>query len=649
MADIKHQIIKDLLDASGNDFLAEMRLYNMLADFDYFRDCGSSKMAFREVISKGYVHTILAYYKGCTGKHELFSFISDLEASYTKQTISYALQCMFYGLGLIDDVESYDNVRDYAWLERMKGPLEKRIEVDLWNSEFAVINVDPTDALVSVDGQVLKQKDGIISQEFNVGDHLLEAFAPNHHPYKGTFSVKADDTTTLNIRLVPMFGKLLVMSNAKNAVVFVDGKEYGPVPNVITPLTTGRHEIVLKDPLYKEYKETIEIHDDEKLQLNIVMEGNSGNVSFKNSHPEVSIFVDGTHLGKGDWTGPLPSGRHKVECARHSFLSKTIYINVEPNKTNHFELPELEAYYGCLKVNVFPIGARVLLDGEYIGNSPLKYKNAYIGRHTVTIYEEECGNKIVKQVNIQEGKITSIDAELPRTFLRDFSQLRIGDYYYADGTFTHEKSDVKEAVGVVFTLETTEEEKKHGWTHGQIMALKNAGEEDNDRFVWYPHKQIIPSIANYESLRPSKKSEKDERYDAIEDKNGYIYSHAANVEGHKELEAFLAASSFNPKLKEPETSGWYLPSSGQWYDIMTNLFNVVFSLDWLAIEGEKKLNEDLCQKYNFEYKYNFLFWASTQCKEEFAWGVWHNGSRFKIVLEGFRKTDKHQVRPVAAI
>jgi hypothetical protein len=100
------------------------------------------------------------------------------------------------------------------------------------------------------------------------------------------------------------------------------------------------------------------------------------------------------------------------------------------------------------------------LDGIEIGKSPLKYKNALTGKHIIKIIEQECGNKIEKEIEIEEGIINTIEEAIPLVFFNDYEKAKIGDYFYIDGTLSHRKSEDKKAVGVVFTLETTEEEKK---------------------------------------------------------------------------------------------------------------------------------------------------------------------------------------------
>ena len=57
-------------------------------------------------------------------------------------------------------------------------------------------------------------------------------------------------------------------------------------------------------------------------------------------------------------------------------------------------------------------------------------------------------------------------------FLFDYNELKIGDWYYEDGSFSRMKSDLKKCVGVVFSLNTSPLEQSEGWTHGLIVELQ---------------------------------------------------------------------------------------------------------------------------------------------------------------------------------
>lgn len=148
----------------------------------------------------------------------------------------------------------------------------------------------------------------------------------------------------------------------------------------------------------------------------------------------------------------------------------------------------------------------------------------------------------------------------PVSFYSEYSELKIGDYVYNDGTFSHELSKEKECSGIVFTLNTTPTEKKKGWTHGQIVALKDVG-----LFDWGEEGVDLPSPHNKDF---------DTAWDSEgiikvlqADKDGYVYSNSKYVTNYG---AFKAIKNFPVSLPS-NSSGWYMPSIGQWSDILINL------------------------------------------------------------------------------
>ena len=180
------------------------------------------------------------------------------------------------------------------------------------------------------------------------------------------------------------------------------------------------------------------------------------------------------------------------------------------------------------------------------------------------------------------GEESVSSKEVKRSFTAD--ELKIGDYFYSDGTTSDgglrklytdgsvmiaaEKPSPlsgKTVVGIVFQTDKSrigakEKEKLGGEdkAHGLVMALKDAGTSKE----WGPKGQD-------EGL--NKCNTKAENYNDI---SGYgncehIRTNRGNFDNYP---AFKAAYDYNTTCPVPATTtGWYLPASGQWWDIMQNL------------------------------------------------------------------------------
>lgn len=120
----------------------------------------------------------------------------------------------------------------------------------------------------------------------------------------------------------------------------------------------------------------------------------------------------------------------------------------------------------------------------------------------------------------------------------DKSKLQIGDFVYFDGTFSHRRINSKKCIGVLISKQMTTEDKKHGWSTGVVISLEDLGE--GALYKWGPKNA---SIGDY-------------RYEAL-DTLSTAY------------EVFNALKNMD-KVNFPN-SGWNLPTSKQWDDMLDNI------------------------------------------------------------------------------
>lgn len=642
-----HIMMKQLINNQGASFIADKRFANILFDMGCFGGYPKCKNVLKTINENGYANRILSYMDGYEPKDEIFKTMFDelsFQYNYAKNDISYCIQCILYGLNILDGIEKYSAKLDYGWLNQLEEYCNiSQEEVDVWNTEYCILNITPTDADVFVDGRRIKHDDEPIVLELTCGEHKIKACSPMYYNHEDSFMVSDDLDNSLSIELKPQFGSILIMTNAKDAMVYIDDIELGIAPVSMEKLASGIHTLRIEDTLHKKYEEVFVINDGQRLEKDIKMESNFGEVVLCTDDKDLQVYIDGQYQGNGAWKGQLPIGHHSIECKKESHFSKTIdvFVKLGDESLNTYTLPILEAYYGCLKVNVKPVGANVYLDGIEIGKSPLKYKNALTGKHIIKIVEQECGNKLEKEIEIEEGVITVIDDSMPEVFFKDYDKVEIGDYFYKDGTLSHQQSKEKKAIGVVFTLETTEEEKKYGWTHGQIIALENAG-----KCNWSNNVELPPYKYN------SKENDRKKEWNMVtKDKNGYKYSHLGSVINNSHYKAFSMAEKFNQKVVLPKTtSGWYLPTIGQFNDILENILKTKFHA--IMLHFEVNIYGDMKDKLKMLNIKDNHFWTSTVfrfCDSNFAWTFGAYNYKHSIEAQGFMaELCEREVRTVAA-
>lgn len=162
---------------------------------------------------------------------------------------------------------------------------------------------------------------------------------------------------------------------------------------------------------------------------------------------------------------------------------------------------------------------------------------------------------------------------------------KVGDYYYSDGTWSDGGlisingdgtnpvwADVKPApvegktvIGIVFQTDQSRMhsvDKENGFTHGYVVCTKSAHAPGSTETMYSIDEGI--SFMNGKKLGSSWYS----------DLNGYVETLAA-VEMYAgrldQIPAFdWVTTDFSPSAPAG-TSGWYLPSTGQMWDMMANL------------------------------------------------------------------------------
>ena len=169
------------------------------------------------------------------------------------------------------------------------------------------------------------------------------------------------------------------------------------------------------------------------------------------------------------------------------------------------------------------------------------------------------------------GQIVTKTAISARADNNDAYAMAVGDVYYSDGDMSHQSEDLisgKTPIGIVGYIGNnywTEKGTKPGIAggHALVMALKTIGSTGTtDHGTGYPWKTSRTddgrTKVNTSALIVGSFSQ---TYGS-----GYKESVALNNSTHPAAQAALA---YNTTLKAPATStGWFLPSAGQYYAIM---------------------------------------------------------------------------------
>lgn len=261
-------------------------------------------------------------------------------------------------------------------------------------------------------------------------------------------------------------------------------------------------------------------------------------------------------------------------------------------------------------------------------------------------------------------------------------ELMAGDFFLADGNILPKDSDeaivgASDVIGIVFQTDPerigdAEKNALGGKLHALVVATKTV--QQNNYFAWYSNGDIYERD---ETEIGFMNSYSDDPYEAFSlsdmDINGFLNTSAIRQYRTEDYEsgyygAFKAAVDFESEAGGPSpeiaTTGWYLPTAGQFFDIIRNLAGVTlddgdgfvgYSLASFAWENKGdvilSLNEAMgavAEDDKVEFKSSGYYWtaSSTLDGEARYIGLVYGGTNVTCVST--YKYDILFVRPVLA-
>jgi hypothetical protein len=134
----------------------------------------------------------------------------------------------------------------------------------------------------------------------------------------------------------------------------------------------------------------------------------TGTLAINTNPPGAQVTIDGQSRGLTPVSVSLPPGAHTVVVQGHG-EPRTIPVTIAAGTSSvqYLELPTKPSVEtGELQVSTEPTGARVVIDGQLRGNTPLAVGDLTAGQHAITL-ETDLGS-VSQTVMIEAGRPTSL-------------------------------------------------------------------------------------------------------------------------------------------------------------------------------------------------------------------------------------------------
>jgi len=213
---------------------------------------------------------------------------------------------------------------------------------------FAELNITSTpETKIFVNNQ--QKGIGTWKGRLNAGVYSLEARREKYQSAKQDLDLATGDVKNIDLLPTPIYGSLDIMTTPAEAIIKIDGKEYGTTPNTINKLLIGDYTVQLSKTGYAIVNKIITITEGKSKELIQSLEkeirnknySNSKRFTFTSNKPGVYLFIDGGFIDMIPCgVDVLKKGKHNIELKRgvHDSVKKVIFVNTENEQSFNFEL-----------------------------------------------------------------------------------------------------------------------------------------------------------------------------------------------------------------------------------------------------------------------------------------------------------------------
>ena len=255
---------------------------------------------------------------------------------------------------------------------------------------YATINLrtNPSNAAIYINKNNVSNKGELKNYKVNSGNYFIEAKLKNYKDFQKSVVLKEQENYTETIQLEPQVGSISIETDPIECEIYLNGiKQNRLTPVVLRNIQVGSYQLELKKEGFTSIKKLIEIKEGE---TNKVIEKLIAGITIPiiTEPSNASIEIDGIYLGISPISYKFTIGKNyniKITKENYKPLNETVFITENVYKLPVYNLEKLEK---ILPIITEPSNARIYIDNNYIGISPISYKFTIGKNYNIKITKE---------------------------------------------------------------------------------------------------------------------------------------------------------------------------------------------------------------------------------------------------------------------
>ena len=308
------------------------------------------------------------------------------------------------------------------------------------NSQYLVIKVTPSNAIVELNNEIIPTADGFAQKFIKLGTYDYRIQAKDYHTTAGKVTIDdPNNKKMLEINLKPAFGWIDIPANEEynGAQVFIDNTLAGSIPMKSNNLSSGEHNLKIVKSLYNPFSQIVTVKDNETTQVKPLLSANYSEVTISVDN-DAEIYINEEKKANGLWNGKLELGSYKFEAKKEGHRSTSQIVEITTNQLKQsFHLNTPTPIYGSLNITSTPSMADVVIDGKPYDKTPLFLPHILVGTHNLSIKLKNHKDYYTK-ISIDEDKVLSKNIVLeeriePEGFVVIVTSKKYNINLYVDG------------------------------------------------------------------------------------------------------------------------------------------------------------------------------------------------------------------------
>lgn len=281
-----------------------------------------------------------------------------------------------------------------------------------WADTQVRVNTTPPGATLVVDG-VAREVSPTTLTDLPPGTHLVVARKDGYRETRESFALLAGQKLALDLKLDELRGLALIQTSPSGAEVTVNGAFRGHTPMFLADLPLGTHRVQLSAPGYFAKEIELKVADRIPQKVAVDLVADSARVSFSSEPAGADILINGSSRGVTPLVvDQIPSGVTEVVLQREGYAPYREKLVLKAGESITVEA-RLTMQPGALSVVAQPDAARIYLNDEYRGETPLDLEGLAPGEYRVRA-ERRGFETDARTVRVRAGEKTTEEFRLQK-------------------------------------------------------------------------------------------------------------------------------------------------------------------------------------------------------------------------------------------